>query len=122
MAPPSNRLALFKAADLDDLFDRSLVLSLQPPMKGDNMLIITNGGGVGVLATDSAEKYGVPLKFAPADVQEALKKAHARVWLGQEPGRPDRHGWQRVVSRLRQILVSPTPGSTAWPFCIAKQP
>jgi len=63
-----------QAADLDDLFDRSLVLSLQPPMKGDNMLIITNGGGVGVLATDSAEKYGVPLKFAPADVQEALKK------------------------------------------------
>ncbi len=42
-------------------------------MKGDNLLIITNGGGVGVLATDSAEAAGVPLKFAPKDVQEELK-------------------------------------------------
>lgn len=62
------------AEDLDNLFDRTLALSLQPPFKGENILIITNGGGVGVLATDSAEKFGVPLKFAPEDVQEELKK------------------------------------------------
>ena len=43
-------------------------------MKGDNLLIITNGGGVGVLATDAAERYGIPLKFAPDDVQAELKK------------------------------------------------
>ncbi len=62
------------ADDLDNLFDRTQALSLQPPMKGDNLLIITNGGGVGVLATDAAEKYGIPLKFAPEDVQAELKK------------------------------------------------
>ena len=65
---------MIQAADLNNLFDRTLALSLQPPMKGDNLLIITNGGGVGVLATDAAEKYGIPLKFAPADVQAELKK------------------------------------------------
>jgi acetyltransferase len=65
---------VIQATDLDNLFDRTLALSLQAPMKGDNLLIITNGGGVGVLATDAAEKYGVPLKFAPADVQAELKK------------------------------------------------
>lgn len=63
-----------QATDLNDLFNRTLSLSLQPPMKGDNLLVITNGGGVGVLATDAAEKSGVPLKFAPADVQAELKK------------------------------------------------
>ncbi|MDY6872362.1 MAG: acetate--CoA ligase family protein [Chloroflexota bacterium] len=62
-----------QATDLNDLFDCTLALSLQPPMKGENLLIITNGGGVGVLATDSAEKAGIPLKFAPEDVQEELK-------------------------------------------------
>lgn len=62
------------ATDLNDLFDRTQALSLQPPMKGDNLLVITNGGGVGVLATDSAERVGLPLHFAPADVQEELKK------------------------------------------------
>jgi acetyltransferase len=43
-------------------------------MKGDNLLVITNGGGVGVLAPDAAERFGVPLKFAPKDVQEEMKK------------------------------------------------
>jgi len=63
-----------RAADLNNLFDRTLALSLQPPMQGENMLIITNGGGVGVLATDAAERYGIPLRFAPDDVQTELKK------------------------------------------------
>ncbi len=63
-----------EASDLNNLFDRTLALSLMPPMKGTNILVVTNGGGVGVLATDAAEKFGVPLKFAPPDVQEELKK------------------------------------------------
>ncbi|NMC52030.1 MAG: acetate--CoA ligase family protein [Chloroflexi bacterium] len=63
-----------QASDLDNLFDRALALSLQPPLKGDNLLIITNGGGVGVLATDAAERFGIPLKFAPKEVQDELKK------------------------------------------------
>ena len=63
-----------EASDLDNLFDRALALSLQPPLKGENLLIITNGGGVGVLATDAAEKYGIPLRFAPQELQVELKK------------------------------------------------
>lgn len=65
---------VIQASDLDNLFDRTLALSLQPPMKGKNLIIITNGGGVGVLATDAAERFGLPLQFAPADVQVELKK------------------------------------------------
>lgn len=65
---------VIQATDLDNLFDRTLALSLQPAMTGDNLLIITNGGGVGVLATDAGERYDLPLKFAPADVQAELKK------------------------------------------------
>jgi len=63
-----------QASDLNNLFDRTLALSLMPPLKGTNLLVTTNGGGVGVLATDAAEKYGIPLNFAPPDVQEELKK------------------------------------------------
>jgi acetate---CoA ligase (ADP-forming) len=63
-----------QASDLNNLFDRTLALTLQPSLKGDNLLIITNGGGVGVLATDAAERYGIPLSFAPEDVQTELKK------------------------------------------------
>ncbi len=65
---------VIQATDLNDLFNRTQALSLQHPMKGENLLIITNGGGVGVLATDAAERFGIPLHFAPEDVQEELKK------------------------------------------------
>lgn len=63
-----------QATDLNNLFDRILALSQLPPLLGDNLLVITNGGGVGVLATDSAERFGIPLKFAPQEVQNELKK------------------------------------------------
>ncbi|MEM5775949.1 MAG: CoA-binding protein, partial [Anaerolineaceae bacterium] len=65
---------IIQAADLNNLFDRTQALSLQPPMNGDNLLIVTNGGGVGVLATDAAERDGIPLKFAPKEVQDEMKK------------------------------------------------
>ncbi len=65
---------VIQASDLSNLLDRTLALSLQPPLQGENLLVITNGGGIGVLATDAAERYGIPLHFAPADVQEELKK------------------------------------------------
>ena len=63
-----------QALDLNNLFDRTLALSLQPPLRGEKLLVITNGGGVGVLATDSAERFGIPMHFAPEDVQVELKK------------------------------------------------
>ncbi len=65
---------IVQASDLGNLFDLSLALSLQPPMTGDNLLIITNGGGVGVLASDAAERFNLPLKFAPKELQDELKK------------------------------------------------
>lgn len=65
---------VIQASDLDNLFDRTQALSMQPRMRGENLLILTNGGGVGVLATDAAEKSGLPLKFAPAEVQAEMKK------------------------------------------------
>lgn len=65
---------VIESTDLSDLFDSTLALSLEPPMRGDNLLVLTNGGGVGVLATDAAEKAGLPMKFAPESVQTELKK------------------------------------------------
>ena len=66
---------VIKAENLDALFDETMALSLQPPMQGENLLIITNGGGVGVLATDAAEKYGVPIKDAPDDLKLLMRKS-----------------------------------------------
>ena len=64
---------VIQASSMSSLFDLTQALSLQPSMDGENILIITNSGGVGVLATDSAEKYGIPLNFSPQDFQEEMK-------------------------------------------------
>ncbi|MHA1590197.1 MAG: acetate--CoA ligase family protein [Candidatus Njordarchaeales archaeon] len=64
---------VIQAKNLEDLYDRALALSLQPPLRNDLVLVITNGGGAGVLATDAAEKYGIPLKDTPPDLAERLK-------------------------------------------------
>lgn len=65
---------VIRAQTIDDLFDKSLTLSNQPTMKGDRALIITNGGGIGVLATDAAEKYGLPIQTPPDDLKHQLKE------------------------------------------------
>ena len=62
------------ANDLDDFLNKSQAMAMQPPMKGDNILVITNGGGIGVLASDAAEFHNVPLKPAPAELQTEFRK------------------------------------------------
>ena len=62
------------ANDLDDFFDKMLVLSLLRPPENGHVLIITNGGGVGVLSTDEAERQGIELEDPPKDLKEELRK------------------------------------------------
>ncbi len=64
---------IIQATDLNNLFDLTQAFELQPPMKGDHLLIVTNGGGVGVLATDAAERFGIPLEFCPPELQAEMK-------------------------------------------------
>ncbi len=65
---------VIRANNLDELLDCSQALSMQPPMKGENIIVITNGGGIGVLSSDAAEAYGVPLKTTPEDLQVEFRK------------------------------------------------
>ncbi len=78
----SNRIyqAAFKqygvvtALTLDELFVRSIALSMMRPLLGEHVAVITNGGGAGVLATDAAERHGVPLLDPPDDLKEQFRK------------------------------------------------
>ena len=63
---------VIQASDVNNFFDRTLALTLQPSMRGDNLAILTNGGGVGVLASDAAERFGIPATEIPQDLQEGL--------------------------------------------------
>ncbi|MBR0373169.1 MAG: CoA-binding protein [Mogibacterium sp.] len=45
-----------------EFLDTSLALGNCPPLRGDNVVMITNGGGAGLLACDHFERLGYPLK------------------------------------------------------------
>jgi acetyltransferase len=55
------RAGAVRVDTLPELFSAAEMLSHAPPVGGDRLAIITNAGGLGVLATDRAEEIGVPL-------------------------------------------------------------
>jgi acetyltransferase len=61
---------VLRAENLDEAFNWCKYLAFSPKPRGKNAVIITNGGGVGVLATDACEKFNVKL----FDDQTILKK------------------------------------------------
>lgn len=50
-----------RATTWQEFLDISLALGLQPPLKGDNVVMVTNGGGAGLLSCDHFERLGLPL-------------------------------------------------------------
>jgi acetyl coenzyme A synthetase (ADP forming)-like protein len=51
----------FRTHDMEKMFDYAQALSHQPLPKGGNILVVTNGGGFGVLATDEIISRGLKL-------------------------------------------------------------
>lgn len=66
---------VLRAESLEEAFNWCKYLSGFPPPKGDRSVIITNGGGIGVLATDACETYGIDLY----DNQRLLKDIYGPV-------------------------------------------
>ena len=52
------RAGLLRVRDLDDLFDAAQTLARLRPFPGRRLMILTNGGGVGVLALDRLVDFG----------------------------------------------------------------
>ena len=58
---------------LEELFDVAEVLANQPVPQGRRVVILTNGGGPGILAADACAARGLELPLMPEDVQAKLK-------------------------------------------------
>ena len=67
------QLGILRANTFTEAFDWSRGLSLPQP-KGEQTLIITNGGGIGVSATDECEKQGIELLEDPAWLEENFRQ------------------------------------------------
>jgi acetyltransferase len=79
------RAGMLRVVSLEELFDAVETLALSRSPKGDRLVIITNGGGIGVLATDALMDHGGQLaELSPETIGE-LDKVLPPTWSHANP-------------------------------------
>ena len=79
------RAGLLRVYDLDELFAAVETLSRVAPFPGDRVAILTNGGGLGVLAVDRLADLGGRLATLSPSTSEALRLAMPAGWSRGNP-------------------------------------
>lgn len=64
---------VLRAFNIQDVFNFSQALAGQPPLDGDSIAIVTNGGGPGVLAADAVDDSRLDLAEFEAEVRSDLE-------------------------------------------------
>jgi acetyltransferase len=79
------RAGVLRVSDLRELFDCAETLGRVEQLSGKRLAILTNGGGIGVLAVDRlAELGGIPAEITQA-AREKLDAVLPRNWSGSNP-------------------------------------
>lgn len=79
------RAGLVRVLDLNELFDAAETLSHVQPFRGDRLGILTNGGGIGVLAVDRLADLGGKLAVLSPDTAAALDQELPPIWSRANP-------------------------------------
>jgi acetyltransferase len=79
------RAGILRAYDLDEIFDAVETLTYRPRVAGDRLAIVTNGGGVGVLATDALIAQGGELANLSPETLAKLDKVLPPTWSHGNP-------------------------------------
>ncbi len=92
---------VIRAYNIEEMFDWARALATQPVPRGEKTIIITNGGGVGVLATDSSEEYGVPLINPSETLKQKLRETMP--WFGSPKNPVDLTGQAGVDNYVKAL-------------------
>ena len=68
-----HQTGIIRVNGVEELFDVASLLSNQPLPKGRRLVIVTNGGGPGILAADAASNHGLLLPEISPETLEAIK-------------------------------------------------
>ncbi len=74
-----------EAMDFDELVDTAKAISYQKTSRGNRVLIITNGGGSGVLASDECIRQGLVVAKLPENKIEKLRKMFPKFFTISNP-------------------------------------
>jgi acetate---CoA ligase (ADP-forming) len=69
-----DRYGILRASTTEELFDWARALAWCPPLQGDQVAVLTNAGGPGILAVDAIEANGLHLATLSTETIVALKE------------------------------------------------
>jgi acetyl coenzyme A synthetase (ADP forming)-like protein len=76
---------VYRAKTMFELFDAAQALSGQPPMLGDGIAIVTNAGGMGVIATDCASDLDLLIADLSKETLDRIGKVCPPTWSWGNP-------------------------------------
>ena len=79
------RAGMLRVFDLDELFAAVETLAMGLRLKGDRLVIVTNGGGMGVLATEALVDAGGTVATIAPETIEQLNGVLPPTWSGANP-------------------------------------
>ncbi|MDH7477600.1 MAG: CoA-binding protein [Candidatus Bathyarchaeota archaeon] len=78
------KAGIIRFENVEELMDAAIALSKQPPMRGDNVAIVSNVGGPAILAADAVARNNLKL----AALTEETKRKIERSYLGVDATNP----------------------------------
>jgi acetyltransferase len=125
------RCGVLRVNTISEIFDMLEVLARQPGPRGPRLLIVTNAGGPGVLATDALLAGGGELAELSAETVQALNNILPRHWSHGNPvdliGDADPERYAKAIdiaardSAVDGVLVVMAPQGMTDPIGIAER-
>lgn len=124
------RAGIVRVNFIEELFDCARLLGKYKKPAGENIAIITNGGGPGVMTVDAMAQYDlVPAELGPETI-DRLGKVLDRCWSGRNPidmlGGASAESYRQVMEIVQQdrnvhaLLVILCPQAIADPVTTAR--
>ncbi|MFP3872638.1 MAG: acetate--CoA ligase family protein [Candidatus Natronoplasma sp.] len=111
---------VLRAEDLREAFNWSRAFSNAPLPEKENTVVVTNGGGIGVLSADAAEKYGVKLLDDQTHLKETFEDAIPSFGSTKNPiDITGQAGKEEYVKSLKRAYESEKIGSVIGLYCEA---
>ncbi|MCS7197207.1 MAG: acetate--CoA ligase family protein [Candidatus Bipolaricaulota bacterium] len=99
---------VLRVETIEELFDYAVAFAQQPLPKGNEIAIVTNAGGAGILATDAAVRYGLRLASFTHETTQRLRELLPPTINVANPvdmtGEPNEQRYDTIV---RTVLADP---------------
>jgi acyl-CoA synthetase (NDP forming) len=73
------KAGIIRVGDLEELLNAAVALSKQPPLRGDNIVIVSNVGGPAILAADAIVKNGLKLAMLSGSTGQEIEQRYPGV-------------------------------------------